>query len=167
MGRLLLLFVLIPIVEMMLLIRLGEMLGFWPTIALIIGTGLLGSYLARREGLSVWRQLQQRLQQGGLPGKELMDGVIILIAGALLITPGVLTDVVGMLGLLPISRAILRKRLYGRLEKSVQSGHVRVNMWGAPDPFSASPSYERPEPTAHQSMWQGTAREKPRFEGDA
>ena len=93
----------------MLLIEVGEVIGFWPTIGLIILTGLLGSTLTRQQGLSVWTQFNNRLQRGELPGTELIDGLVILIAGALLLTPGILTDVVGFLGLLPLSRGVFRK----------------------------------------------------------
>jgi len=125
-GRLILLFLLTPAVELGLLIQVDQLIGFWPTIALIITTGLAGSYLARREGLSTWRRLNERLNQGGLPGKELTDGVIILLAGALLVTPGVLTDVVGFLGLLPPTRALLRKVIMKRIQKKMNEGALEM-----------------------------------------
>ncbi len=100
-GRLILLFLLTPAVELALLIQVDQLIGFWATIALIIVTGVVGSHLARREGLSTWGRLNRRLQAGDLPGKELADGVIILVSGALLITPGILTDVIGFSGLQP------------------------------------------------------------------
>ncbi len=144
-SRLFLLFVIVPFVELVLLIRVGEWIGFWPTVGLIVLTGLLGSTMARLEGLSVWQRLQDQLQKGGIPGKELMDGVIILVAGALLLTPGVLTDVVGLLGLFPPSRALIRSQLRKRFSAGVQQGSIRFSVFGQ-DPFA--------HPT---SMHQGTS----------
>lgn len=148
-ARLLTLFLLTPVVELILLIRLGDVIGFWPTVGIILVTGFTGTYLARREGLSAWRRLQERLKVGGLPGKELIDGVIILIAGALLITPGVLTDVVGFLGLLPFTRARIRRYALARLTRAMEKGAFRVHVGGFP------PSTP-PPPPADGWMGQGS-----------
>ena len=125
-GRLILLFLLTPAIELGLLIQVDQMIGFWPTIGLIIATGVAGSYLAKREGLSTWQRLNERLNEGGLPGKELIDGVIILVAGALLVTPGVLTDVVGFMGLLPPTRALIRKLIMRRIKKKMDEGALEM-----------------------------------------
>lgn len=125
-GRLILLFLLTPAVELGLLIQVDKLIGFWPTIGLIIVTGMAGSYLAKREGLSVWNRLNERLNGGGLPGKELLDGVIILVAGALLITPGVLTDVFGFIGLIPFTRAGVRKIVMKRIRKKMDDGSFQM-----------------------------------------
>ena len=109
-----LLFVVLPFVELALLLQIGSEIGATNTIALIVGTGLLGGYLAKREGLSVWTRFQQKLSQGAMPGDELIDGLIILVSGALLVTPGVITDVVGFLGLLPPSRYVLKSQIRKR-----------------------------------------------------
>lgn len=120
--RLLLLFTLIPVIELVLLIQVGQYIGTGPTIGIILGTALLGAYLGKREGLTVWRSFQQKLRQGQMPGHELLDGMIVLIAGALLLTPGVLTDLAGILGLLPPSRAWLRQQVLKRLQKRMVRG---------------------------------------------
>lgn len=125
-GRLLLLFLLTPAVELALLIQVNRIVGFWPTIGLIIVTGIVGSHLARREGLSTWRNLNSRLQAGDLPGTELADGVIILVAGALLITPGILTDVLGFLGLIPFTRTYLRRLVMRWFRRKMQQGTMQV-----------------------------------------
>jgi UPF0716 protein FxsA len=117
-GRLLLLFLLMPVVELWLLFQVGERIGLVPTLAIILVTGVAGSWLAKREGLATWQRLQEKLRSGGLPGTELVDGVIILVAGALLITPGVLTDFVGFAGLIPPSRVLIRKYAFKRFERS-------------------------------------------------
>lgn len=129
-ARLLALFLITPIVELALLIQLGDLIGFWPTILIIVVTGVTGSYLAKREGLSIWRRFNERLQGGELPGKELMDGVIILIAGALLITPGVLTDVAGFIGLVPFTRRYLRKYINRRIQRALEKGTVGMSFGG-------------------------------------
>ena len=156
--RLLALFILLPAVELALLVQVDRLIGFWPTIGLILATGLVGSLLARREGLSVWRRLNQRLAEGTLPGKELMDGVIILIAGALLITPGVLTDVVGFLGLLPPSRAFIRKIAQQRVQKAVQRGTISATGFTRTWTSTGPPPGATPPPG-----WQGTPRDLPRY----
>lgn len=154
-GRILLLLLITPIVELALLIQLGDVIGFWPTIAIIVTTALLGSYLLRREGLSVWRRFNERLNRGDLPGTELLDGVIIIVAGALLITPGVLTDVAGFTGLLPLTRKPLRAFVQRRIEAAVKKGTVRVqhSMFGTMSP---------PE-TPDESAWGGQPADAPRY----
>ena len=129
-ARLLALFLIMPAVELALLFVVGEYVGFLPTIGLIIFTGVVGGFLAKREGLSVWGQLKDRLDGGGLPGKELLDGVIILMAGALLITPGVLTDLIGFLGLLPSTRAFIRKHAMERIKKAMRDGTIQTSFGG-------------------------------------
>lgn len=147
-GRLLLLFTIVPIVELALLIWLGGQIGFWPTVGIIAGTALLGSYLAHREGLSAYARFRARLASGGLPGNELTDGIIILIAGALLLTPGVLTDLVGFLGLLPPTRAVIKRIVLQRVRRGMQNGSIRVASWGSAQSFTppGSPPPGSPPP---------------------
>lgn len=124
--RLFLLFVVVPAVELMLLIQIGGLIGTMPTFGIIIATGLAGSALARRQGLSVWQRFNSRMASGQLPGDELIDGLIILVSGALLLTPGVFTDVIGLAGLIPVTRAALRKpikeHLAGRISFTASGG---------------------------------------------
>lgn len=163
-GRLLLLFVAVPIIELSLLIRIGDYIGFWPTVGIILLTGTAGSFFARREGFSVWRRLNERLAKGQLPGQEMMDGVLILLAGALLITPGVLTDVVGFLALLPPSRRLIGSYVQKRLGQSIKTGNVRVNFGGfGPMQRPSPPS----QPEATNPQWGGTARETPSYKQNA
>jgi len=103
-----LLFVVVPALELYLLIQIGTVIGATNTFILILITGIIGSYMAKTQGLSTWRALNKRFASGQIPGKELADGAIILVAGALLLTPGVLTDIVGFLGLIPVTRSLLR-----------------------------------------------------------
>lgn len=158
-GRLLALFLIMPVVELALLVQVDNLIGFWPTIGLIVATGILGSYMARREGMSVWKRFNARLGQGGLPGQELLDGVIILIAGALLITPGVLTDVFGFLGLFPATRRFIRKIAFQRIQKGMSNGAISVVGFGMPPQNSPGQAgTEEPKQT-----WQGAATDVPRY----
>ncbi|MDT0632473.1 FxsA family protein [Rubrivirga sp. S365] len=125
-GRLFLLFLVVPILDLALLIAVGGRIGFWPTFGIAVASALLGSWLARREGVAAWQRVQRKMTAGGVPGPELIDGLLILIAGTLLITPGFLTDLVGLLGLFPPTRAVLRRTLRRRFEAAVQQGAVRV-----------------------------------------
>ncbi len=168
-GRLLLLFLLTPALELGVLIQVDKLIGFGPTIGLIVATGIAGSYLARREGLNTWRRLNERLNTGDLPGKELVDGVIILVSGALLVTPGVLTDVVGFLGLLPPTRALIRKFLTRRFRSKMEEGSMQVQLGffggAAPGPNANGPGWPDPSPSSgpngEGSTWKGNARKVP------
>ncbi len=131
-GRLFLLFLIVPVVDLALLVALGGRLGVVPTLALVVATAAAGSWLARREGASAWRRVQERLAGGGVPGPELIDGVIVLASGVLLVAPGFLTDAAGLLGLLPPSRAWLRRRLAARWARAVAEGRIHVAAPGRP-----------------------------------
>lgn len=137
-GRLLLLFTLVPIAELALLVWLGGQIGFWPTVGLIVATAVLGSLLAHREGLSALARFRARAASGEMPGAELTDGLLILVSGALLLTPGVLTDLVGFLGLLPPSRALIKRALTKRFQHSIAT-RTHVATWppSAPPPSSS------------------------------
>ncbi len=118
--RLLAAFILIPLVELFLLMQLAEATSVWLTIGVVITTGVIGSYLARREGAAVWRRFQQSAASAKLPTQEIGDGLMIAFAAALLLTPGVLTDFVGFALLTPGVRRWLRGKLASRVAGSVQ-----------------------------------------------
>lgn len=118
--RLFLLFTLVPLVELALLIRVGNVIGVFWTIVLVVTTGLLGASLARWQGWQTWRKFDAELRSGRFPAAEIIDGLLILIAGALLVTPGILTDAVGFLLLVPFVRARIRGRFTRRWQSSVQ-----------------------------------------------
>ena len=137
-GRLLLLFLIVPIVELYLLIEIGQRIGTVSTLALIFLTALLGSALARRQGLGVLRRMQAEMAQGRRPASSMVDGVLILLAGAVLITPGVLTDLVGFLVLIPATRGWIKAYLWKRIERAVQQGTAGAHAdFGAPGQASA------------------------------
>ncbi len=119
---LLLLLALVPLVELALLIRLYKATDWLTTLALVIGTGIVGAALARRQGFEIWRRIQSQLAQGKPPANELLEGLLVVFAGILLILPGILTDIAGLLLLLPPVRALLRGWLFRRM---VPPGAVR------------------------------------------
>ena len=119
MGRLILLFTLVPALELALLIEVGSRIGTAATIGLVVATGVLGAALARQQGLQVLRRIQAELSAGRLPASSLVDGVIVLMAGALLVTPGILTDVLGILCLVPGFRSLVKARLRSRFERAL------------------------------------------------
>ena len=128
MFRLLLLFVALPAVELVLLIELGSRFGTLHTLALIVLTGVFGASLARGQGLGVMRQIQAEVAEGRLPAASLVDGAIILVAAALLVTPGVLTDGFGFLCLIPAFRGVVKRILWRRLEDAVRQNRVHVDV---------------------------------------
>jgi len=111
MGRLVLLLFLVPLFEVWLLLRVGGLIGGWPTIAAVIFTAMVGGYLVRQQGLETVQRMQKMSQSGQLPALEMLEGVAILMAGALLITPGFFTDAVGFLLLWPQGRRSALRRL--------------------------------------------------------
>ncbi len=123
--RLLLLFTVVPLVELGLLIQLGRVIGLVPTIAIVLSTGFAGAALARWQGLATIRRVQTDMAAGRVPAEALVDGLLILVAGALLLTPGLLTDAVGFLLLIPPTRAAVRRAL-------VQAFRGRVGGRGGP-----------------------------------
>ena len=129
-GRLALLFVIVPIVELILLIQIGQVVGLLPTLALVLLTGVGGAMLARAEGLRVLFQFQRELASGRLPGQSLLDGISVLIGGAFLLTPGVLTDVAGLSLLFPVTRRWIQRKVKARLERRIADGTVRVMVGG-------------------------------------
>ncbi len=141
MGRLLILFIAVPVVELVLLIEIGQRVGTLATVGLIIGTGIVGASLARQQGISTLARLRKDLDDGRLPAEPIVDGVLILIAAAVLITPGVLTDLVGFLCLVPACRQVLKRYLKRRFERAVREGTVGVAVTfdGAGNPLPRPP----------------------------
>jgi UPF0716 protein FxsA len=109
--RLLLLFIATPIIEMALLIELGKRIGTLETIGIIVLTGLAGASLAKSQGLQVLRNIKESIQDGELPHNHLIEGLLILIGGALLITPGILTDAAGFVLVIPWTRRLVREKV--------------------------------------------------------
>ncbi len=132
MGRLILLFTLVPALELALLIEVGSRIGTAATIGLVVATGVLGAALARQQGLLVLRRIQAELSAGRLPASSLVDGVIVLMAGALLVTPGILTDVLGILCLVPGFRSLVKARLRSRFERALLGQRIIMEGFDGP-----------------------------------
>ncbi len=104
-GRLFILFAVLPILEIMLLINVSDNIGGWNTFTLVLITAFLGAYFVRREGTATLQTVQTKMAQGQMPSKELSEGLLLLVAGVLLVTPGFITDIAGLLFTLPFTRA--------------------------------------------------------------
>ena len=127
---LVLLFTIVPIVELYFLIRVGQYLGAANTVMIVIFTGIFGAFLARMEGLRVLYSVQKDLQEGRMPASQLLDGAMILIGAVLLITPGLLTDGVGFLLVIPQSRAFIKVWLKQYLQKIIDSKEGVITVEG-------------------------------------
>src|SRR3954452_3282084 len=107
-------FIVVPIAELYVLIQIGQAIGVLPTIALLILDSVLGAALMRAQGRAAWMRFNAALAEGRVPGREVMDGALVIFGGALLLTPGFLSDVLGLILLLPPTRAVVRKLLAAR-----------------------------------------------------
>jgi len=116
---LLLLFTVVPFLELALLLKIHSYLGLLPTLALVFGTGILGAALARWQGMHTLQQIRQQLSAGKVPGEALLDGLLILIAGAVLLTPGVLTDLCGFALLVPPLRKLFKRFVKSSFQRRV------------------------------------------------
>ncbi len=125
-GRLVLLFIFVPLADLALLIKVGAVLHFFPTVALVVTTGILGAGLARRQGLRTLAAINNELASGHVPTGQLIEGLMILLAGAVLITPGFLTDLMGLALLIPPVRRVFRAALIRHFESRIATGQFHV-----------------------------------------
>ena len=135
--RLLAAFILVPLIELMLLIQLANYTSLGTTILLVIVTGVLGSWLARRDGIMAWFRFQSALAEGRAPSHEIQDGLMIVFAAALLLTPGLLTDALGFTLLLPQGRELIRRTLLKRYMQRFET------QFHTADDFTAEPLNRR------------------------
>lgn len=124
--RLLIILILLPIVELYLLIESGRLIGAWPTVLLVILTGLAGSWLMRQQGFALLAKIQTELANGHLPTGTLLDGALVIAGGMLLLTPGFCTDLIGFTMLVPITRRLWRHGLERWLTARLASGRLIV-----------------------------------------
>jgi UPF0716 protein FxsA len=113
-------FIVVPLLELYVILKVGDAIGAVPTILLLAADSVLGSILLRAQGRSVWRRFNEALANGRMPHREVMDGVLVIFGGAFLITPGFITDIVGLLLLIPPTRALVRRALVRRLGRRVE-----------------------------------------------
>lgn len=117
--KLFLIFTLLPVAELAILIKVGAIIGTLNTVLLVIGTALSGAFLVRMEGVNVIYRFQQNLRDGVFPSEEIFDGALLLVAGAVLVTPGFMTDILGLLLVLPPSRAIIKELIRRYVDKNI------------------------------------------------
>jgi UPF0716 protein FxsA len=152
---LLLIFIVVPIVEIYVIIQVGQAIGALWTIALLIADSILGSMLMKSQGRAAWRRFQAAVAEGRVPAREVLDGVLVIFGGAFLLTPGFVTDIFGVILLLPPTRALVRRVLVKRVTFSVltdmpspmRPGGRASGRWGRPGP---GPDYDV-EGTASES----------------
>ena len=139
------LFILVPIAELAIIIQIGQAIGVWWTIALLIADSLLGAMLMRSQGRAAWRRFNEALAGGRAPAREVADGVLIIFGGALLLTPGFISDIFGVLFLLPPTRALIR-RLFLRQAIRRMTASMRVTTFpaanGAGSPFGRTADFD-------------------------
>lgn len=153
MGILIVLFIAVPIAEIYVIIKVGEAIGILPTIALLIADAVLGSMLLRHQGRTAWRRFNDAIAAGRFPGREAADGVMVAVGGTLLLTPGFISDVVGLLLLIPPTRSLIRSGLFRYLRR-------RFVLVGPADAHSPpGGGYGDPATRAHD--FEGTASEVP------
>jgi len=144
-----LLALIVPFVELYLLVVIGREVGFMPTLALVLLTGVVGSWLARREGGRVMRRWRDALARGQVPEEGLFSGALVMLGGVLLVVPGVITDVVGLSLFLPPVRRFVTARLRRAVERRMRDGSLRVTTLGGvgfPGPFPGEPVSRTPFP---------------------
>jgi len=134
------LFIAVPILELYVIIKVGGLIGVLPTLTLLLAVSFLGAVLLRHQGRSAWQRFNLALSERRLPGREVADGLMITIGGALLLTPGFVTDAVGLLLLLPPTRAIARRLLRSYVGRRL----VVVGVGGGQSSYNGDPSGRRP-----------------------
>jgi len=122
--KILILFVIVPVTELYILIEVGKKIGSLSTIGIIILTGIIGAYLVKSQGFMILRKIQNDLNEEIMPGDSLIQGAIILAGGILLLTPGFVTDIVGFIFLIPVSRNIVKKYLLKWLQGKIKEGNI-------------------------------------------
>jgi len=129
-AKLFLAFTLIPLLELWLLIEVGSRIGAWTTIAIVLFTGFAGAWLARLQGLMALNRVRQTLARGEMPTEELLDGMFILAAGAMLLTPGFLTDLFGLALLFPPSREVIKRWIKDKMRNWTDRGTIIIHRGG-------------------------------------
>ena len=125
--NLFLLFAVIPVIELAILIKVGSYFGVFNTVLIVILTAIIGAYMVRSEGISVLTSIQRNMQQGIFPEDDLIGGAMILVAGALLLTPGFFTDIMGFLMVFPISRNFITKHVKRYIEKKISPNDIYID----------------------------------------
>lgn len=125
--KLILLFTVMPIVELMLLLEVNKHIGFNYTILIVIATGIVGGYLARSQGRGILYDIKLEMSQGRIPAEELIDGLCVLVGGAFLITPGLITDFVGFMLVIPHTRMLLKLYVKSKMKHMIKTGSFVIH----------------------------------------
>jgi UPF0716 protein FxsA len=141
-----LLFVVVPVLEIYVLIQIGQAIGAWWTVLLLVADGFLGSWLMRREGGRAWAALRVALNSGRMPARELADGALILVGGTLLVTPGFVSDVAGLFCVLPLTRPLARRALTRFLTRKLLAAGAPVAAAAPAAGTSSGRTRQRPGP---------------------
>ncbi|MES9736563.1 FxsA family protein [Peribacillus frigoritolerans] len=115
-----------PVVEIIVLLLSGNLIGFWPTLFLIAATGLIGAYLAKRQGMETWKKAQEQIRYGMMPGNEIIDGICIFIGAALLLSPGLISDLMGLILVFPPTRNLLKPIVIRFIMNRMNKGKVTI-----------------------------------------
>jgi UPF0716 protein FxsA len=126
--KLFMIFAVVPVIELALLINIGSLIGVLNTVIIVILTATIGAYMVRMEGIGVMYRIQRNMQEGIFPGNELINGMMILIAGAMLLTPGFFTDVLGFLMVFPVSREFIKKIARRYIKKKMSSDEIEIHL---------------------------------------
>ncbi len=154
----LIIFILVPIAEIAMFMLVGDLIGFWPTLATVIITAFIGTTLLRQQGLSVLRQAQETGARGEIPVQSVMDGLFLIIAGAFLLTPGILTDIVGFSFLIPAVRKVIGTYLYKKFSKNITVSTFGFDIHSENSPHGASSFNQKPfaDPSPPQDFPEAT-----------
>lgn len=121
-----LLLIALPAIEISVLLLTGKTIGFWPTLLLMISTGVIGAYLAKQQGLETLRKAQEQMRYGQVPGDALLDGICVLVGGTLLLTPGFVSDIMGLFLLLPPTRKIIKPILMKIIRNMIDKRNIKI-----------------------------------------
>ncbi|WP_310528557.1 FxsA family protein [Nocardioides sp.] len=143
-------FVVVPLLEIFVLIQVGQVIGAWWTILLLIADSILGTWLIRREGGRAWAALRSALNSGQMPAKELADGALILIGGTLMLSPGFVTDLLGIVLILPLTRPLARRALTGVVTRRLAGAGAAAYI-----PRTGPRNQQRPHPNPEGSVVEG------------
>ncbi|RQD69104.1 MAG: FxsA family protein [Tindallia sp. MSAO_Bac2] len=125
--KLIILFTTIPIIELMILLRINQYIGFGYTILLVFLTGVAGAFMAKQQGRGILKRIKGDMRQGRMPGDELVNGLCVLIGGALLLTPGIITDIAGFSLVIPATRQGLKQGIKRKMKQMIREGSVHVH----------------------------------------
>ncbi|MEZ6853363.1 FxsA family protein [Halodesulfovibrio aestuarii] len=161
-GRLFLLFTLIPILELYMLVSVGSVIGGLPTIGIVIITGIAGAWLARMEGFNTMQKVRQSLNEGAMPADEMVEGLLILIAGLLLLTPGFVTDFAGLALLLPLTRKPFARWLRKQFSEAAVRGGSQNHAGFTYYTWHSSGGQQKDEQTVYSKIKNDAQHQAPR-----